>query len=128
MAISRRTRTLGKVIVMKGEKGWKAEKEHKKQQVIKKAKNLEVESQGTGIELEGKGNEDEADGERLGDEHTSMSSDEDMQAEIEEHVKKCKTENKLEGEGSENEQYCSDCGEKRPERGIVECKACGSVN
>eukprot|EP00972_Heterocapsa_arctica_P073561 10863682-Heterocapsa_arctica.AAC.1 len=66
---------VGKAIVTEVEKSCKA----KKQQLIKKAKNLEVEGEGTGIELEGKGNEDEDDGEHLGDEHTSMSSDEDMQ-------------------------------------------------
>jgi hypothetical protein len=139
-------KNLGKAIVMKGENSWRSKKgELKKQQVIKKAKNLEVQSEGTGIELEGKGNEDDDGGERLGDEHTSMSSDEDMQAEIEEHLKReetqLETQNEMEetqnekgeetqlvGEGSENEQHCSDCGEQRPERGIVECKACGSKN
>jgi hypothetical protein len=37
-------------------------------------------------------------------------------------------ENELEGEGSGNEQHCSACGQQRPERGIVECKACCSKN
>jgi hypothetical protein len=112
----------------------------KNQHTIKKAKNLEVEGKGTGNELEGKGNEDDDDSEHLGDEHPSdMTSDEDMQAEIEAHLAANK-----EGEGTLKEgeteqgtelededsclQRCSACGWKRPDRGIVECVACGTVN
>jgi hypothetical protein len=98
----------------------------------KKARNLEVEGKGTGNELEGKGNEDDDDSEHLGDEHPSdMTSDEDMQAEIETHqaLKEGETEQgtELEDEGS-CLQRCSACGWKRPDRGIVECVACGTVN
>ena len=122
-----------KVVVKEAEKTWRT----KKQQFIEKAKNLEV---------EGKGNEDES----LGEEHASdMTGDEDMQAEIEKHIEAEGegTENKQEGEGTEhtapkegegteNEpdgegsclQRCSACGWKRPDRGIVECKACGAMN
>jgi hypothetical protein len=117
-----------KVIAMKAEESRMSEK----QQLIKKTKNLKVESEVTGNELEGKGNEDDDDehaSEDLGEEHASdMTSDEDMQVEIEKHIE-------AEGEGTENKQEgesprqrCSACGWKRPDQGIVECKACGAVN
>ena len=125
-----------KAIVGEDEKSWKCKK-------LAKAKKLEVEGEGTGNELKGKGNEATQE-DNLGSEHaSSMSSDEDMMAEMDKHLEAVKkgtedehletlkdqgAENELEGEGSGNEQFCSACGQQRPERGIVECKACGSKN
>ena len=79
------------------------------------------------MEVQGGGEEDQGSGKGSGKEKDKVGGKSSGKRFKMRHLLITVTEDELEDEES-CMQRCSACGWKRPDRGIVECKACGSMN